>query len=189
MGMFFGSGPTPSPTSIPLGLPSLEDVFSGDFRVGLPYKKIHFRYQLVSKSQKFIYIYIYNSSGFFGGKYMENFNGKLMRMYGVLPFRVHCSDAKILSWVIRSSSLSWEVFYFKYHPVIQHVILSGTNGEATSTNHWQLVSEILLGLTLFSCTRCINCARKLHGVFLSVHHFFLLVSNWPNTNKIQTRNI
>ena len=42
MGMFFGSGPTPSPTSIPLGLPSLEDVFSGDFRVGRPYKKIHF---------------------------------------------------------------------------------------------------------------------------------------------------
>ena len=54
MGMFFGSGPTPSPTSIPLGLPSLEDVFSGDFRVGRPYKKIHFLYQLVSKSQKFI---------------------------------------------------------------------------------------------------------------------------------------
>lgn len=54
MGMFFGSGPTPSPTSIPLGLPSLEDVFSGDFRVGRPYKKIHFLYQLVSKSQRFI---------------------------------------------------------------------------------------------------------------------------------------
>ena len=54
MGMFFGSGPTPSPTSIPLGLPSLEDVFSGDFRVGLPYRKIHFLYQLVSKYQNFI---------------------------------------------------------------------------------------------------------------------------------------
>ena len=30
MGMFFGSGPTASPTSIPPGLPSLEDALEGD---------------------------------------------------------------------------------------------------------------------------------------------------------------
>ena len=41
------------------------------------------------------------------------------------------------------------------------------------------------GTHFFSCTRCINCARKLHGVVLSVTFFIFSesIKGVPNTNK------
>ena len=61
---------------------------------------------------------------------MENFNGKLMRMKGVLPFRVHCTGGK--KFVMGDQKQCLELGRnFWISNIIQHVILSGTNGEAT----------------------------------------------------------
>ena len=125
MGMFFGSGPTPSPTSIPLGLPSLEDSLAEISGWDVHIK----RYTSYTNSYPSLKN-LYNSSGFLGGSIWKTSMGSLWEWREFYPFRVHCTGGK--KFVMGDQKQCLELGRnFWISNIIQHVILSGTNGEAT----------------------------------------------------------